>query len=101
MVRADRIAAIGEDHQQRQLLQAPAQISEEIQGGLVRPMNILDDQQCQSIAEHGAEPAEQVEPIRGSVMPILELPAEGVGDIVERPHRTRGQNPVTQPRSAL
>jgi len=30
-------------------------------------------------------------------MPTLELPAEGVGDIIERSHRTRGQNPVTHP----
>jgi len=30
-------------------------------------------------------------------MPTLELPAEGVGDIVERPHRTSGLNSVTHP----
>jgi hypothetical protein len=94
---ADLIVAVGDDQQGGSDPDPPGQEAEQVQGGLVGPVDVLDHQHGhhRGIVQPFEQGGKQHLPRRLVAKQLLEPTAERGGDVGQRPQRPRGGQRVT------
>ena len=88
MLRADLVVAVGRDQQNGCLIEPAAEVAEEVERRLVRPVDVLDDCDCRSRAE-------LLESCRKD-LPPAKCPVEARRELVERGERLGREQPVAR-----
>ena len=96
VVRGDLLVPVGGQDQGRYPGQAAAEVAEQVGGGLVGPVQVLDDHDGQRArcSQLGQERGEQLIPGGALAAQHGELPAGLRADVEQRAQRPRGQQPV-------
>jgi len=93
------LVPVGGQEQDREVADPPAEEAQQVDGGLVGPVDILHDQHVQ-LARRTDLPQQRGEQLfAGGVGPaqLQQLAAELAGDVEERAERPRGEQAVTGP----
>ncbi len=95
MIRADLVIAVCEDHQAGGLPDAPAQVLEQIQGGLICPVDVFDNENGGLALELGQTGAEQSALCAMRIEQAEQRTAGLQRDITQRIERARCEEQVT------
>ena len=97
------VVPVGGDEQHRGVAQPPAQVAEQVEGGLVGPVDVLDDDHVQHPrrAEHAEQRAEQFLAAGPGPAALQQRAAELIRQVEQRPERARREQAVAHaPRPA-
>ena len=97
------VVPVGDDEQHRGAAQPPAQVAEQVKGGLVGPVDVLNDNHVQppGRADLGEQRTEQFLAAGAGPAAVQQRAAELVGQVEQRPERPRREQAVAHaPRPA-
>jgi len=94
--RAQTFVPVGGQQQDRHVPDPPAEETQQVDGGLVGPVDVLHDQHVQlaRLADLSQQRAEQLLARGLGAAQLQQLAAEPTGDVVERAERPRGEQAV-------
>jgi hypothetical protein len=89
MVVAQLVVAVGEHQHAGQLRDTPGEVADDVQGGVVGPVHVLDDHQRGPVGELLVHGAEDRVPLRDRRRGLGQRPVAAAGHVPERTQRAR------------